>query len=48
MLLALGGSGEALAQVQMTLPVVQHAIFAQMPAIATVPIARRRRDPPCR
>jgi spore germination cell wall hydrolase CwlJ-like protein len=39
MLLALGGSSEALAQVQMTLPVVQQAIVAQMPAIGTVPIA---------
>jgi spore germination cell wall hydrolase CwlJ-like protein len=37
-LLALGGSSGALAQVQQTLPVVQQAIAAQVPAIGTVPI----------
>ena len=39
MLLALGGSSEALAQVQISYPVVQRAIVAQVPAIATVPVA---------
>lgn len=39
MLFALGGSSEALAQVHMSLPVMQRAIYAQMPAIATVPIS---------
>ena len=39
-LLALGGSSGALAQVQSTLPVVQRAIYAQVPAVATVPVAR--------
>ena len=38
MLLALGGSSEALAQVQLTLPVVHQAIVAQLPAVVTVPI----------
>jgi spore germination cell wall hydrolase CwlJ-like protein len=36
--LALGGSSEALAQVQVSLPVVQQAIVAQIPAVGTVPI----------
>ena len=39
MLLALGGSSEALAQVQVSLPVVQQAIIAQIPAVGTVPIS---------
>jgi spore germination cell wall hydrolase CwlJ-like protein len=38
-LLALGGSSGALAQVQSTFPVVRQAIATQMPAIATVPVA---------
>jgi N-acetylmuramoyl-L-alanine amidase len=38
-LLALGGSSGALAQVQSSFPVVRQAIAAQMPGIATVPVA---------
>ena len=38
MFLTLGGSGEALAQVQ-SFPAISRAIAAQMPGIATVPIA---------
>ena len=38
-LLALGGSSGALAQVQASYPVVQRAIYAQVPAVATVPVA---------
>jgi N-acetylmuramoyl-L-alanine amidase len=37
-LLALGGSSGALAQVQTSLPVVQRAIYSQVPAVATVPV----------